>query len=167
MLIVLDVNNGFVVKLRIVRVRNIPVKRDISDHCLNSLIDYWNIVFSYSDTLILNSFDLVEPIMSSYVLDCVPLYWVSIQNLLDQVLAVTGDKPWYQIVAVEYLLVQLIGVRIFEGQIATGHRIKDNATAPNIRDQAMVSLSSNHFRSCIARTSTCCFERFPLTVCIG
>ena len=105
--------------------------------------------------------------MLSDIFDCEASLGVSVQNFLDQVLAGSGDEAWDQVVTVQYLFVQSISIWIFKRQVATGHSIKNDAAAPNIRIEAIVPLSSNHFWSCIARTSTCCLQSLSFLIGVG
>lgn len=96
------------------------------------LIYYWYFILAdnYAMELsffILGRFDLLKPIMVSDALDSYSTLRVSVQDLLDKVFAVRRDKAWQQIVAGQNLLVKLIGIRIFKGQIATRHRVEDDS----------------------------------------
>jgi hypothetical protein len=44
---------------------------------------------------------------------------VCVQDLFNQVLAISRDETWDQIVAIENLLIQLVSVGVFKGQITT------------------------------------------------
>ena len=105
--------------------------------------------------------------MLSDIFDCEASLGVSVQNFLDQVLAGSGDEAWDQVVTVQYLFVQSISIWIFKRQVATGHSIKNDAAAPNIRIEAIVPLSSNHFWSSIARTPTCCLQSLSILIGVG
>ena len=53
------------------------------------------------------------------VFDCVTRLRVRVQDLFNQVLAISRDETWDQIVAIENLLIQLVSVGVFKGQITT------------------------------------------------
>lgn len=105
--------------------------------------------------------------MSTDVLDGIPVRRLSVQDLLDHILAVCRDEARYQIIAVEDLLVKFIRVGVLKWQVPAGHCIEDNAAAPNVRDQPVVALACNHLWRCIARTSACSLKRFSVLVGVG
>ena len=77
--------------------------------------------------VILNALDLLKPNMSADIGCGKPLCWVSVEDLRDQVAAVVADEIRDAVVRVQYLLVKHIGLGVFKGQVATDHRVQDNA----------------------------------------
>ena len=82
-----------------------------------------------------------------------------LKDLRDKVRAVGRKKPWQFIVSSHDLFVQIRGLRVLKGQESAHHGVQDDTTAPNVALNSNVLLSSNHFRSCIARRSTGCLEQ--------
>ena len=111
------------------------------------------------DSQILSNFHLLVPRMGTDALDGQSLLWVSAKNFPDQVLASIAHKLRYLVLSIQDLVIQLIGLRVFERKETTYHSIDDNSTAPHIRRQAIVLLASHHFWSCIARTATCGLQK--------
>ena len=97
----------------------------------------------------------------------IPLRWVSIQNFLDQIFAGFRNETWNQKVTVQDFLVELACVGVFERKVATCHGVQDDAAAPNVRVETLVSFTCDHFRSGIAWTATCSFEHFTLLIHVG
>mmetsp|Transcript_20841 Transcript_20841/g.32150 ORF Transcript_20841/g.32150 Transcript_20841/m.32150 type:complete len:218 (-) Transcript_20841:533-1186(-) len=97
---------------------------------------------------------LNKPRVASYLLERESLLGVRIQNLLDEVLAGLGNVAGERILAVQYFLVELVRVRVFEGQVPTEHRVEDHSARPDINLEPVVLLTGDHFRRCIARTAT-------------
>ena len=96
--------------------------------------------------------------MSSYPFNVKSIAWVCTQDLSYQVRARLTDKFWYVKLSIKYLLIQLLGFRVFKWQEATDHCIDDNATAPHVCSHCIVLLASHHFRSSITWTSACCLQ---------
>ena len=102
--------------------------------------------------------------MSSDITYLEPLLGVGVQNLLDQVLRRLRYEARNQVVAVYDLLIQLARVRVLKRQVAAHHRIQNDAAAPDVRVQTLVSLASDHLRSSVARTATSRFEGVAFVV---
>ena len=126
-----------------------------------------NPVLTNHDAIHLDRPDLAVPVVRSDILDRKPLVRLCLKNFLNEFFVAWTDKPWNQIVAGEDLFVQLVCVGIFEGQVAAGHCIQDDAGRPDITAKTMVSFSSNHFWCCVTRTATGCLQRLPWGVCIA
>lgn len=108
--------------------------------------------------------DLVVPLVRTNLLYRVSFCWVCIENRPDQVLGRLWDETGYQVITIQYLLVELAGIWVLKRQIATSHGVQYDATAPYIRVQALISLASDHLWSRIAWRSASCFQSFTLVV---
>lgn len=93
-----------------------------------------------------------------------PLGRVSIQHLLDELLARFADDAGDEVVAVENLLVQLARVRVLERQVTARHRVQDDATRPDVGIQTVVPLPSDHLGSRVARRPTGRFQGLAVSV---
>jgi len=89
--------------------------------------NHGNPVFSNDDAIHLDRPDLSVPVVRSNILDRKPLIGLCLQNFLDKVFVVLGDKPRNQIVAGEDLFVKLVCIRIFERQITAGHCVQNDS----------------------------------------
>jgi len=92
------------------------------------LIRYdWNTVFANYDAVHLDRPYFAVPVVRSNILDRKPLIGLCLQNFLDKVFVVLGDKPRNQIVAGKDLFVKLVCIRIFERQITAGHCVQNDS----------------------------------------
>ena len=159
-LVVLNVSDGLVQVTVWADARGREAVLDLAQE----LFDHWDSVFANHNALHLYGLHLSVPLVSPNVGHHETLRRVGVQNLSDQVFRCLGDHSWDQIVAVEDLFVELARIGVFKGKITASHGVEDDATAPNIRVKAVVFLSSDHFWSGIARTSTSSFESLALLV---
>jgi hypothetical protein len=163
MFVVLYKNNSLAIEIRVCNRYKCIISYltcrifGVPHHDNQCLIYGWYRVLSNYDSLEFPRLDLVEPFMSSNILDGDTSCRVSVQDLLDQILAALGNKTWDKVVTVQDFLIEFICVRIFKREIATRHSIENDTAAPNIRVQTIVAFTSNHLWSSIAWTSTCCF----------
>ena len=124
----------------------------------NELLDNWYTIFAHYHTLHLNASDLSVPFVSSNVSDGDSFLRFGVQDFLHKILQSWGQIGRDLVVACQDLLVQDVGVGVFEGQVATGHGVEDDTTGPDIRGLAMVFLPSNHFWGCVTGASTGCLQ---------
>lgn len=124
-------------------------------------------VLADDDALELAGLDLTEPLVVADVLRSEALGRVGVQNLLDQVATRLGDDAGDQVVAVQYFLVQLAGVRVLEWQVAARHRVQNDAGRPDIRVESVVTLAGNHLRRCVAWGAAGRFQRLAVAVHVG
>ena len=115
---------------------------------------YWDLVFTYDYAVLFFWRHLVVPRVVSYVLYCVALGWIWVQNQVYQVFCVVRQKTGHFVVCLQNLLVQLLGVLIFKRQVAADHCVEDHTWRPNISSKPQVLLSLDHFWSCKAGTTT-------------
>lgn len=85
-----------------------------------------------------------------------PRLGVDVKYFLDHILALGRDEARYQIVAVEYFLIELACVRVFERQISADHGVEDDTQTPNVGLKSPVAPSRDHFGRRIARTAASC-----------
>lgn len=97
------------------------------------------------------------PRVLPYFVNFVSVRGVCVKYFLNEVFTVRTHKLGDLIVGIQDFLVKEIGVGVFERQVATHHRIKNNPATPYVAHQAVVFFACDHFRSCIAWTSTGCF----------
>lgn len=126
--------------------------------------DDWDSILANDYSFHFYWLDKLVPLVRSDIADLEPLLWVSVQDLLDQVLRRLRYETRYQVVAVYDFLVQLACVRVFERQVAAHHGVEDDAAAPDVRVQALVPLASDHLGRCVAGTTTSRFEGVALVV---
>lgn len=97
---------------------------------------------------------LGEPGMLTDLIDAVSFLRICNQYLTDQILGLLADVVSDGVLAVHYLVVELVSVRVFEGQVATQHGVQDHATRPDVDLQTVVVLACHHFRSSVAGRAT-------------
>ena len=66
--------------------------------------------------------------MLSDVFYFVPLFWISVQYFRYEVLGVLGNEFWKLKVGIKNLFVELAGVWVFKGQVATDKCKQDDTT---------------------------------------
>lgn len=93
---------------------------------------------------------LLKPGMSPNVSNFKTLLRVSVQYLFHQVLRILTHKARNLELPTENLLVELGGVRIFEGEVATDECEHDNPATPNVYVGSEILFACNHLRGCIA-----------------
>ena len=91
-------------------------------------------------------------------IDAVSLLWVGIKDASDDVLALSRQELRQGVFGSHDLLVEVRSLWVFERQVTADHRVKDNATAPNISFETVVSFACNHFWRCVARRTAGCLE---------
>ena len=127
------------------------------DHILKSFHIHRYRILTYDDAWVV--FDILNLLVPDMVLNisyCETPDWVRIENSFDKIFAVFAYEFWNCVVSIEDLFVEHISLGIFEWQVATDHGIEDDSATPDVSRQTMVLLSSNHFWSRIAWTSTGC-----------
>lgn len=83
---------------------------------------------------------------------------VDVKYFLNHVLALGRDKARYQIVTVEYFLIKLARIRVFERQVPADHCVEDDAQTPYVGLKTPVTASSDHFGRRIAWTAASCLK---------
>ena len=109
-------------------------------------------------------FDLFIPWVISDVSNRVSFEWVRVQNHIYEVLRVRTEKLRHFEVSFKNFLVELLCVLIFKRKIAAHHCVQNNTRTPDIRAQAVVTLSFNHFRSSVARAAARRFQFLPFLI---
>ena len=162
MLVVLDVSDGLI---------EIAVGTDAWRHEAvlyfgQKLFYHRHSVFSNHYSFHISVFYQLVPLVTADIRDGHSSFRVCIQNFLNKVLGALGNESGNQKVAIQDFLVKFACVGIFKRQITTSHCIQNDSAAPNVRVQTMVTLACDHFWSCVAGTSACCFKRFVLLIYI-
>ena len=80
--------------------------------------------FCFADRSVLST----EPLMALYLLNAIPLRWITNEDLSDEVLSTITDVTWNLVLTDEDLLVQLCRVGIFEGKEAADECEQNDAT---------------------------------------
>ena len=96
-----------------------------------------------------------------------PCFRVCIQDFLNKVFALWRQEFRHLVVGCHDLLVQIRCLRIFEGQIASDHSVKNDTAGPDISLKAMVSFTSDHLRCSIAWRAACSLKSLILLVHVG
>jgi hypothetical protein len=124
-LVVLNEDYRLGVEVRVLgRDEGVPVRvLDVPLHHGQRLVDYRDRVLAHHDALDVRGLHLVEPVVRSDVFGRISSLRICVQYFLNQILAISRYKARYQIIAIEDFLVQLIGVRILEGQVPAGHGV--------------------------------------------
>jgi len=110
---------------------------------------------------------LSVPIMFFYCLYSKTSIRVDFHHLAKEVLTVIAQTFRHLELPREDLLVKFPSVFIFERQVTSYHREQNNAAWPDVNAWAMIQLSLNHFRSCVAGTSTSCFKSLTLFISVA
>lgn len=76
---------------------------------------------------------------------------IDVKNISENVSSLCCQKLRHFELASDNFLIQNAGVRIFKRKIATKHSIDDNTTGPDIHINALITLTRDHFRSCVTR----------------
>ena len=119
----------------------------------------WDFVLSDNQSLVFaNGLTHLVPRMFFNIIRSVSFIWVCFHYLSQQVGALFADVFGHRKLTAKDLLVKFVCVAVFKGQVACHHSIENNAWRPNIRLQAIVSLTCNHLRGSIARWTTGRFE---------
>lgn len=72
--------------------------------------------------------------------------WVSVQDLLNEVLALWRQEFRHLVVSGHDLFVQIGRLWILEGQVPSHHSVENHTTGPDICLKTMVALASNHLK---------------------
>ena len=110
---------------------------------------------------------LSVPIMFFYGLNSKTSIRVNFHYLAKKVLTVIAETFRHLELPGEDLLVKFTSVFIFERQIPSYHREQNNAAWPDVNAWAIVQLPLDHFRCCVAGTSTRCFQSLTLFICVA
>ena len=120
---------------------------------------------THNDATIIFHIDLAIPFVLAYVINLYACGRVCIKDLRDEVPALRTHEGRDLIISVQDFFIQEVCIGILEWQEATDHREENDATAPDVCHQTMISLSSNHFRGRIAGAPASCLK--GLTMLIG
>lgn len=83
---------------------------------------------------------------------------VGFQDALDKTLAVLGEEVREQELAMDDLLIEIGGVLVIEGEVATDEGEEDDASAPEVNHEGIVLLALDHFGGGIAGGPAGCLE---------
>lgn len=95
MLIILNVDHCLIEKVPFTFISYLFSHSHISNHFGQCVFDYWNIIFANHYPFHFRRFDLIVPIMCLDIFDCVSGLRVSVQNFLNQILAIAWNETWY------------------------------------------------------------------------
>ena len=126
----------------------------------------WDWVLANVDSVVFTNFDLLIPGVGTDSVNRESLLWVGAEDFSDQVLARLTHKVGYLVFSIQDFVIQLIRLGVFKREETANHSIDDDSTAPHIRRQAIILLASNHFRSCIAGTTTGRLQKLTWLVCV-
>ena len=82
--------------------------------------------------------------MSSDVGNTDTSFWVRVEDFDDKVLALRRKELGHLVVGSHDLLVEVRGLWVLEGQVASDHGVEDDSAGPNVGLQTVVTLSSDH-----------------------
>lgn len=102
--------------------------------------------------------DQIIPLTLLNLRNLKPRFGVDIEYLLHEVLGIGRDELWDFELAGQDLLVQAVGVLVFEGQVAAQQRVHDDAARPDVDVQAVVELTGDHLGGGVAGRTAGCFE---------
>jgi hypothetical protein len=86
------------------------------------------------------------------------------QKTCDQILDAVTYESWRMIVCCQNLFVEGSRVLILKRQISTNQGKEDDTATPQITQRRHIAMPRDHFRSCIARRTTCSLEFLPIPV---
>ena len=136
-------------------------------HCVYYCLISWNRVTSYYDPLCLVLFTChIEPLALLYLIHLEPWLRICVQYALQHLLGISCQHFGLLVLPSHYLFVEFICVGVLERKVTAQHSIEDDSTWPNINVKTLITFSSNHLRSSIARWSTSRFKFFPKFVLI-
>lgn len=130
------------------------VTREVVSKLVNELRNDRYLILPNDDAFHLNGVDLRVPVVLSDVSNVDAFGRVSIKDALHEIFEVAGKTRRDRIVAGENFLVEFVCVGVFERQVAAGHRVEDNTTGPDIREQSLVLFAGDHFGGSVAGTAT-------------
>ena len=89
---------------------------------------------------------------------------VRIEDVRYQILSVLRQKRRHLVLSLDDLLVQLLRVLVLERQVSADHGIENDAGAPDICTESVVTLSANHLRGSVAGAAACRLQLLTLFV---
>ena len=119
----------------------------------------WHQLLAREEAIGLFVSELPIPGVLSDFVNTVALARLRLQNLRDEVRAISGQKTGDFEFPCHYFLVKVRRLRILERQEAAHHSVEDDTAAPDIALQALVLLACDHLRSSVAGRATCRFEQ--------
>jgi hypothetical protein len=96
----------------------------------------------------------------SDLVDCASRQGVDVQDQPQHARQILAHMVWQFVVALLDEFEELSGVRVVEGKEPATHRVEHNSQTPDVDLERVVRLSAEHFRRCIAWTSTRSAEHF-------
>lgn len=109
----------------------------------------------------LRFFYLCEELQLSYLGEGYAFLRVGGKHLLNGLDSIDTDIARNHIETFNDLFVKLLGRSFLKRKRAAYHSVENDSQRPDVSNQAIVSLPSNHFRRSIARTSTSCTKQPP------
>ncbi len=116
--------------------------------------NYYSLPESPVKPLIVLYRHLIKPPVFPNIADGVSPFGVGAEDAFKEVRTVLGDELRNLEVSLQYLLVELGGIWILEGQVPTDEGEHDDAATPDIHIRTEIPLAGNHLRSGIAWTAT-------------
>ena len=104
------------------------------------------------------------PRVIANILDAESLGRVRVQDIVDQISGMLREERRFFVFSLYDLLVELLRILVFKRQIAADHGKEDDARAPDVGTQPVVTLTSNHLGSGVAGRSAGCLELLSLFV---
>ena len=95
-----------------------------------------------------------KPLVLFDLLDAEAKLWVGDKDVQDKILDFFGEEGWQLEVRFQDLLVERLGVLVFEGKVATSFCIEDDACTPQVCFRPYVFFAFDELRSSIARGTT-------------
>lgn len=100
----------------------------------------------------------IEPGVGFNLFQIEPLLGFRVEDAPQELLAVGGDERGDRVLSGENFLVESGGILVFEGKIAANGGEEDDAAGPEVDQEALVMVASNHLGGGVARTAAGGFE---------
>ena len=126
-------------------------------HCINS---------NFNTFLMTLRFYKVVPGMLFNLFNSIPLLWVCLKNIVEQVFSFVWHIVWGLEVSAQNLFVQVRGVWVFKRQVTADECKQDYSAWPDIDICPVVFFSSDHLWRCVTWTSTCSLQEFIIFISI-
>lgn len=94
--------------------------------------NHGDLVAADDDAFHLHGLDLLVPLVLTHIRDLEPFLRICLQHFLYQIFVLRRDEPGNYKVTRQNLLVQLVRVWVFKGEVAAGHRVQDDAARPDV-----------------------------------
>lgn len=106
--------------------------------------------YNYSFSLIFYLCQII-PFTSSNLWNLESGLWINVENIAENVSSLCCQKLRHFELASDNFLIQNTGVGIFKRKITTKHGVDNDSTRPDIHIYALITLTCDHFRSCVTR----------------